>query len=178
MLRKFVIWDSKASPEEPAEMLRPDMEECPEKYAGREASRIEAQFLKEWEKGGLRDERAMLYPHLENPVFAACCHDESVTGYRMIRLGVVRDIVLQSITCTARPVISDIHRSCCGRSIMAVRVMGCSGSIPVPCPGYSRGKTLYLILHGCCVYLQQFRLRHSYKNGCVYSEARLCWNML
>ena len=65
MLRKFVIWDSKASPEEPAEMLRPDMEECPEKYAGREASRIEAQFLKEWEKGGLRDERAMLYPHLE-----------------------------------------------------------------------------------------------------------------
>lgn len=85
MLRKFVIWDSKASPEEPAEMLRPDMEECPEKYAGREASRIEAQFLKEWEKGGLRDERAMLYPHLENPVLAACCHDEAVTRYWMLR---------------------------------------------------------------------------------------------
>lgn len=92
MLREFTIWDSRISPEEADEMVRLDMEEYPEKYA-KDKEQAAYVFLKEWKESELRDERAMLYLHLENPILAACCHWGTVTSYRVINPGVVRDIL-------------------------------------------------------------------------------------
>lgn len=92
MLREFIIWDSHLSHEEAREIVRLDMEEYPEKYVENKEQAAK-DILEGWRESELLDERAMLYLHLENPILAVCCHGDVVMSYRVINLGVVRDIL-------------------------------------------------------------------------------------
>lgn len=92
MLREFVIWDSYLSPEEAREIVQVDMEERPEKYVENKEQAAK-DILEGWRESELLDERAMLYLHLENPILAACCQGDTVISYRIIKPGVVRDIL-------------------------------------------------------------------------------------